>query len=378
MTSPVEHDNSIAATNPEDDHGCPRQNGGDRVGQEGSGAASPSMQLGTATPETNLPEQTAPSGGVRSAPDTAAAESAVSGALDEQTYEALWKMALLAADSGRMRSAQTDGGILGASDFGGCPHKAVLTVRRHPPTDVVAKGKALIGTALHEVFLEQMRALNPDLMIELELVATLPSGRQIPVHIDVFDPHEPGVTDLKTVSDLAYRIKEGVTEQQHQQRNIYGLAVIQAGLATAETLTVRNLYVSMTDATDVWVQQEPFSMDWVQRADEWGEAVAYAVEHDEDGEKTGQPHFCASWCPFVTACKPPLQDASGQLQSPGLRAAVHHVHEAVAQRKKWEKVEKQGKEQLAGISGQAGKVQVVSTWVNTGKGYWRTETKELP
>lgn len=292
-------------------------------------------------------------------------------------YAAGWQMALLAADAGKARSVQTDGGLLGASDFGGCTHKAVLTVRKTTPTDVPSKGKALIGTALHAAFLDQQHLLHPNLFVESELTATLPSGRQVPVHPDLLDPDEPSVTDAKFVSDLAYRRKVGVSDQQHMQRNIYGLAMIQAGLADPDRLIVRNIYVSMTDALDVWVQQEPFSWDWIERAEEWGGNVAYAVEHDEDGAKDAQPHFCESYCPFFSACKPPLLDAMGELTSPTLRQAVHEGFEARSMRKVYEKVEKQAGEVLKGVSGRAGNVSAISTWVNSGNGYWKTEYRTI-
>lgn len=303
---------------------------------------------------------------------------ATSGALDEQEYAATWRMALLSADAGTLRGAQSDGGILGASDAGGCPHKAVLTVRRTPPTNVVEKGKALIGTALHRVFLEQMRDLNPALIVETELTATLPSGIEVLLHPDLLDPDEPSATDLKAVADLAYRQRVGVEDTHQMQRNLQGLAMIQAGLADPDSLIVRNIYLDMTDATNVWVQQEPFSMAWVEAADEWFQNVRYAVQHDEDGAKTGQPHFCARWCPFFALCKPPLLDAMGELQNPGLRDLAIVAREARDERKTWELVEKQAVERLRGVSGRVGDFQVVSTTVNSAKGgYVKVEFRDV-
>ena len=298
--------------------------------------------------------------------------------LDETEYAELWKIALLSADAGRLRGIQTDGGLLGASDAGGCVHKAVLTVRRTPATDVPVKGKAIIGTALHETFEQQMQALNPRLLTQQELVATLPSGAQITVHPDVMDPDEPSVTDLKFVEDLAARRKEGVSQQQHMQRNLYGLAMIQAGLADPDTLMVRNLFVSMTDVMDTWVAQEPFSMQWVDAADEWFSDVRDAVERDVDGAKTAPIYFCQKFCPWFSLCRPPLVDAMGELTSPELRSRVLVAKEAREQRLHWAKVEKQAQEPLKGVSGRVGDVQIVSTTVNGQHGpYQKLDYRDL-
>lgn len=280
-------------------------------------------------------------------------------------------MALTMAEHGKARSMQTDGGLLGASDAGGCVHKAVLTVRQTPPTDVPKKGRALIGSALHKVFLDNIADTYPERIIETELVVTLPSGAQIPLHPDEIDPTEPSVTDAKFVADLNYRRKEGVSEQQHMQRNLQALAAMQAGIIPEEGVTVRNLFVSMTDAEDVWVQQEPYSPEWVQRADDWFSEVRYAVEHDEDGRKEANPHFCESYCPFFSMCKPQPVDALGKISSPGLAQRADLALEAREARKHWEKVEKVAVEALKGVTGSTPTTTVISTWVNAGKGYWK-------
>jgi hypothetical protein len=293
-------------------------------------------------------------------------------------YAALFRMALNSHDAGRARSAQTDGGLLGASDAGGCEAKAVYTIRQHPPTNVPKKGKALVGTALHHAWLPQMQLLNPDLLIEQDLLLTLPSGRQIPVHPDVIDPSEPSVTDLKTTDELNFRRKAGPDERHWWQVALYALAAQQAGLIDAMLpATLRLLYVDMTDADNVYVEQRPFSMDLIAAANEWFENVAYAVKHDEHGARTGQSYFCQSYCPFFDACKPPLVDAAGELTNLQLRQRAEVAYTARQERKTWEKIEREAVSELRGVSGRAGDIQVVSTWVNSGKGYWKTDLTEV-
>jgi hypothetical protein len=293
-----------------------------------------------------------------------------------EEYQAAYTTALTLAEHGKARSVQTDGGLLGASDAGGCVHKAVLTVRRTPPTNIPRKGKALIGSALHKVFLDQIKDAYPERHIEIELPVRLPSGTEIPLHPDEIDPDEPSVTDFKFVEDLNYRRREGVTEQQHMQRNLQYLAAHQAGLVPAEGI-VRNLFVSMTDAEDVWVQQEPFSMEWVERADEWFAEVRYGVEHDEDGRKDAQPYFCESYCPFYSLCKPLPTDAFGKITSPALIQRADLALDARQQRKHFEKIEKEAVEQLRGLTGSTDRTTVVSTTVNAQRGsYVKVDLRE--
>lgn len=285
-----------------------------------------------------------------------------------EEYAASYTTALTLAEHGKLRSAQTDGGVLGASDAGGCVHKAVLTVRKTPPTNVPKKGKALIGSALHAVFLDNVKDAYPERHVEVELPVRLPSGTTLPLHPDEIDPDEPSVTDYKFVADLAYRRREGVEERQHMQRNLQYLAAYQAGIIKTLDGTVRNLFVSMTDAEDVWVQQEPFSMSWVERADEWFSEVRYAVEHDEDGRKDAQPYFCESYCPFFSLCKPLPVDAHGKISSPALIQRVDLAFEAREQRKHWEKVEKEAIGPLKGLTGSTDTTTCISTTVNAQRG----------
>jgi len=53
------------------------------------------------------------------------------------------------------------------------------------------------------------------------------------------------------------------------------------------------------------------------------------------------------------------------------------AQEAVAERKHWAAIEKQAKEQLKGISGRVGSVQIIATWVNSGAGYYKTDFREI-
>ncbi len=136
---------------------------------------------------------------------------------------------------------------------------------------------------------------------------------------------------------------------------------------------MRILYVSREDVLDAFVFSEPFSMEWVQRADDWFENVRYAVLHDEDGAKDANPNFCRRYCGFVSICRPPLEDASGELQNTELRRLVVEGSVASKQRKHFADIEKEAKDQIRGISGTVGDVRVVSTNVNGSKPHVKVE-----
>lgn len=294
----------------------------------------------------------------------------MSAAKSAEEYEAEFRMALDLADAARPRSRQTDGGVLGASDAGQCVHKAVLTVRETPPTDVPRKGKARIGTALHSAILTDVADAYPERMVEkngaqIELHVTLPSGVVVPLHPDEIDPTEPSVTDAKFTGDIDVLRRNGPTEAQHMQRNMQYLAAYQAGIITSLDGVVRNLYVSMTDADDVYVQQEPFSMAWIERADEWYRAVIYAVEHGEDGSRDWPEAMCRGYCPFFTMCRgADVPDANNPITNPDLVRVAQLALEARDKRKEWARIEEQAVEALKGVTGRAGDVRVVSTTVN--------------
>lgn len=289
---------------------------------------------------------------------------------DDELAE-LWRIAMLSYDAARPRSLQSDEGTLGASDALGCQHRAVLQISRVPPTDVAEKGAAITGTMLHESALPAFAAVTGAL-IEQDLMLTLPSGAQIPVHPDICWADDESVTDLKTVADLNLRRRIGPEDKHRAQVHLYALACLQNGLVTREPL-VRILYVSRENIMETFVFSEPFSMEWVQRANDWFEDVRYAVLHGEEGVKDANPNFCRRFCGFVSQCRPPLMDSEGELQNTELRRLVIEGAAATRQRKHFADVEKEAKDQIRGVSGTVGKVRVVSTNVNGSKPHTKVE-----
>lgn len=280
-----------------------------------------------------------------------------------ESYAETFGLALNVEDLGRARSAQTDGGVLGASDAGTCERKAVWTVTQQTPTDVPKKGRAQVGTYLHEGTLKAVGALYPHRLIEQELTVTLPSGIKVPLHPDEIDPEEPSVTDYKFTAEVAVVRKTGPTDEQQMQRAMQYLAAHQAGLVPPEG-TVRNLWVSMTDLDDRFVQQEPFSMEWIHRADDFYQRVIYAVKNLEDGEPQWPWNLCKDYCPFFRRCRPPQPELNQPIANPDLAELVLLGYQAREERKNWQKIEEHVVSEIKGLSGRVGDVQVITTTVN--------------
>lgn len=300
----------------------------------------------------------------------------LTGVQDPDTYAATFGLALQAEDAGRDRSQQTDGGILGGSDALSCHAKAVYTLRGVTPSNVPKKGKAQRGTYLHAGTLGAMEALYPWMLVEQELTVTLPSGLQVPLHPDVIDPSEPSVTDFKFVNDLALTRRLGPSDNQMAQRNLQYLAAHQAGLVPAEGMT-RNLFVNADDLDERWVHQTPFDMEWVERADDFYRSAARTAIAGEEGRKDWPYNMCRDFCPFVDLCKPPLTDSDNQISNAQLRQTALTAFEAREARKNAERIEKEAVEHLKGVTGRAGNVRVVSTWINKGNGYWKVDLSEV-
>lgn len=291
-------------------------------------------------------------------------------------------MALGLADQSKARSVQQDVGVLGASDAGGCRHRAVLTVRRTPPTDVVKKGKALIGSALHEGFLPALHEMNSDMLVENinmpDLICTLPSGFTVPVHPDLIDPSEPSVTDAKFTDHIHLMRKQGPSDKHMMQRHMQALAAHQAGvLPDLSAVITRNVYGSMTDADDVFVHQSVYDPEWIERADQWFSDVRYAIQHEEDGAKEGQPHFCGNFCPFVSMCKPPVYDSEQRITNPTLAALVDLAAETRRERKALQALEEESVAVLKGLTGRTERTRITSTKVNGSRPHTKVALEEI-
>lgn len=276
---------------------------------------------------------------------------------------------------------------LGISDLGNCHQEALYKLRGTEPTDHTDGWQALFGTAVGDA-VERARAARPHLLHQVPVIATLPSGRQIPGTADEVDPDEPSVSDFKSKDDeskLLWQRRQGATDQQRYQRHICYLGAHQKGLVPPRGI-VRNAYVSRSGKGEPLIEQEPFSMDVIREADQWLGDVYYADEHGEDASKDRHYSWCREWCPFFTLCRDSDEVVTAWIDDPDMVAALAAVHEARGDKQVAELLEKAGKGVLEPLRGSAqGGIVKVETpthygrwvWVNgKPKGYWKLEVEE--
>jgi hypothetical protein len=306
-------------------------------------------------------------------------------ALTEDQFDALFGMALDAADSGRDRSQQTMSGIVGASDTFSCANKVLLMIRQTPWTDTPKTGQAKRGTYLHEGILRDLAASLPQLVIEQEMTAVLPSGLEVRCHPDIVDPDEDSVTDLKTTNAVDLLRRTGPKPEHIAQVNLYHLAAQREGLVTPDGI-VRLIYVDSDDLDKRYVWQGEFSADVVGTADEWYRQIVEAhLNGETEAPKEWPRTKCENYCPYFTLCRggtvneplAPLDSETAEL--------VRIIAEAEKVIKPLEPVVKQAKKQLAGMAGMAGSLRLRSVWTNPSEpklsngrpGYWRVEIKDM-
>lgn len=217
---------------------------------------------------------------------------------------------------------------LGVSDIGYCSSKALWKHQGVAPTDAPQSRSAAHGTELHKLFVAARKDARPGLLHEVALDITLPSGLVITGHADEIDPDEPSVTDFKTVADEAAMTvlrREGSTEQQQWQRQLYYLGAVQAGLVPRDGL-VRNWWADRAGQTN-WghVEQEPFDMAYVHQADEWLQAVLYAAQHGEEVPREKHHDLCRAQCPWFTHCRAGLTTDDFEVTDPELISAARRV-----------------------------------------------------
>lgn len=278
------------------------------------------------------------------------------------------------------RSRHGDEGGIGASSFG-CREEMRRVLVRAERTDSPDKTAAIIGTYIDAGVKAARKAANPRLIVDAELLVTMPNGYQFPVHPDEIDPDEPSVTDGKTKNGLE-AIRRGLADEQYRfQRHIQYLAAHQAGLVPAEGIA-RNVFLDRSGSDPrVHVEQEPFSMQVITEATEWLDDVLYAVKHGEEAMKDRPRVFCASYCPFYTACRVGEIEVE-DITDERLAAMVDALGEARLRAKTDERLIKEltkGDHPLAGLTGKTDRFQIVSKWVNSEKQtpHWRIEVREL-
>jgi hypothetical protein len=301
------------------------------------------------------------------------APAAVPATPDE--YAALWKTSVRAHDAGRARTVQTESGIIGISDLGGCKEKVRRKILGLPHSNSLDNTSAVVGTWIHEGALNARKALFPELLIEQELHVTLPNGARVLGHADEIDPSEPSVTDLKTVDGLAHVRRHGSTEHQKWQRAMYYKAAAEAGLVPVEGMT-RNIWLDRSGKdSSVVVEQEPYNSHYVNEASAWLDDVLYAVQHNEEASKDQPVPWCMSFCEYAKDCRMGALAAGGPIADPYVAETAVAFREVKDRHEADAAYLEAAKDVLRGHEGSAGDVNVRWITVQAANPYLRLEVR---
>lgn len=299
-------------------------------------------------------------------------------------YAASMSAALMMFDANRPRSQQPR---LGVSSIGHCRSYALWVLNGVEATDAPEGLQALTGTAMHEIIGAARRQYNPKLLVDQKLEVTLPSGLVVPGTADEIDPDEPSVTDYKTVvgnADMVALRRNGSDEQQRFQRQLYYWGAVQAGLVPPEGI-VRNVWIDRSgQSSEPYVEQEPFSMEWVNQADLWVNDVLYAKGADEEVPRDKHYDWCKRFCKFFTHCRSEVEHPDLIVSDTELLNAAENVWIGREMKKQGDGLDESGRMKLdvlkpepgGDVQGyECGIFRVRWSWVNSGSaragGYYK-------
>jgi hypothetical protein len=209
-------------------------------------------------------------------------------------YAATWDVALWMDDQAHAHASS-----LSISRIGICQEQTRRILLSEARTDSPDTTAARLGTWLHEGILTAVAAQSTSTQVEVEVEVTL-AGQVLVGHVDLLDPAEPSVTDLKTVDGLGYAKAHGANRQQRYQRHLYYAAGVAAGLLPAEGI-VRNVWIDRSGRDHgCHVEQEPYDPAVVEEAEAW---LAGAIDAAADGVEAAKNLTMCGFCPFRTACR---------------------------------------------------------------------------
>lgn len=288
-------------------------------------------------------------------------------------YAARFRTAIDVYEATAARSMQSE---LGVSSVGLCHAQAVWIETGVTPTDAPEGRQAFVGSAIHDRVALAMALYDSTVLLEPELIFEMPSGIVLVGHPDEIDAAEPSVTDVKTVStpdEIAAVRRNGASEQQRYQRHLYYYGAMQMGLVPSEG-TVRNVWMDRSgQLVAPYVEQEPFSMHVVRRADEWLRSVSYAIEHGEEPQREKHRDWCSRFCPFFSHCRSGTDQPDLFVTDPEIVQAARNALDGRAMKKQGEALEGAGKRVLAVMQPDpggdvqafvAGNVRFRHSWVN--------------
>lgn len=297
--------------------------------------------------------------------------------LTPSEWEEIFYADLIAHDHGSDRSLQAKAGIIGPSDLV-CRERARRIVVEAPRTDEPSMNAAILGTYIHEGITRARSAINPDLLHEVAVEITLPSGPVMVGHADEVDPKENSVTDFKTVNDVAYRRKVGPEAAHIRQVHLYALGLVQAGILQKDPI-VRLAYIDRSGKEPrPYVYQQRYDHLEILMADDFVGDVIYAVREGEEATKDWPREKCRRFCPYYSGCRP--DDRAGlPVESTEASAAALVYFAAHQEQREATKIKEQAREHLIGVDGVTPEGMLVRwTRVNTDDGgYDRLDVRQV-
>lgn len=260
----------------------------------------------------------------------------------------VFKQDLFEHDKQSERSQQAESGILGPSDLV-CRERARRVTVGSVPDRESASLAAILGTHLHKGIQEARAAVNPQLLHEVEVRITLPSGAQITGHADEVDPVENSVTDFKTVADLGYRERIGPDENHVRQVHLYALGLVQEGILEPNPI-VRLAYIDRSGRREEPVVYEmPFDDTNIAYSDAFIEDIIYAVRNGEEAAKDWPREMCRRFCQFYFSCR--TDDVPAEPITGDAATAARVYAEANEAIKAHNTVKEGARENLLGVEG---------------------------
>ena len=270
------------------------------------------------------------------------------------------------------RTKQARDGILGPSDIGFCRQKAVLVTRQVPPSDVVPRWAASVGTAIHNYIEQGFKKANPDWICgsidDLTVTAELPSGAVISGHPDVVIPEHNAVIDIKTVDGFAWTRRNGPSTSHKYQRHLYAMGLMQQEILDPfKTVLVGNLYLDRSgkEKTPLLFIEE-LDESLTAEIDSWVTDVIYAVKNGEDSARDVTASVCEQICEFFTVCRGGLAVNDGQeiITDTHLLSAIDMYVQGRDMAKEGDQMKKEAQARLTGVNGITSTHQI--RWVSVG------------
>lgn len=314
----------------------------------------------------------------------------------EQSIADLFDGAIDAYEQARPRTQQQ---IIGVSELGTCHEQTRRKLLQIEPTNASkASRAAFIGSAVGDVVEQAVEDHTPATVFrQLEVGVDLPTGRwHLVGHVDLVLPVfqlKPLIVDGKTKDGFEAVRRDGPTDQNHMQRNLYALGIWQAAERgeldapgwtfprhPVEDYLVANAYIDRSgQEPTTLVQAEPFSWDWVYAAETFLDDAVYAAEHGEEAAKDKPRNWCESFCEFYSGCRLTDTDVSGLLTDQETVRAVEMYAEAQEMERTAKKMKEQARAALAGVTGNTATHSVRWTTTNASwvEGHMRRESHKI-